>query len=79
MHSRAASMKWAARPLLVMHGGELSHIALADLQVASYLGAHLDRGLSDSEVTEVCVASSMYNTYASARCCSNSHRLRHCC
>ena len=72
MHSRTALMKWAAGPLLMMHGGELSCIALADLQVASYLGAHLNQGLSDSEVTEVCVASSVYTDYASARCCSSS-------
>ena len=56
MRLRAASMKWAARPLLMMHGEKLSLTALADLQVASYLGAHLNQGLSDSEVTEVCAA-----------------------
>ena len=54
MHLRAASMKWAAKSLLLMRGRELSHISLADVQVASYLGAHLNQGLSDSEVTEVC-------------------------
>ena len=79
MHSRTALMKWAARPMLVMHGGELSHVALADLQVASYLGAHLNQGLSDSEVTEVCRAPSVYTDHASARCCSSKFRPRQRC